>query len=58
MKETQLKQINKQHEQTKQTQITPVKKEVPIKQVNQPKDIIQSLPTWSIEPPLEIKRGN
>ena len=57
MKETQLKQLNKQT-QVKQTQITPVKKEQQ-KQVQQQKnDIIANLPTWSIEPPLEIKRGN
>lgn len=58
MKETQLKQINKQPQPIKHTQITPVKKEQH-KQVTDPKkDIINSLPPWSIEPPLEIKRGN
>jgi hypothetical protein len=56
MKEQQLKPI-KQNE-IKQNQITPVKKEQP-KENNQNKnDIITNLPAWSIEPPLEIKRGN
>lgn len=58
MKETQLKQINKQPQQVKHAQITPVKKEQPKQEAQQKNDIINSLPTWSIEPPLEIKRGN
>ena len=56
MKETQLKHINKQPVQ--KTQKTPVKKQEPQKQVQEKNDIIRNLPTWSIEPPLEIKRGN
>lgn len=58
MKETQLKQINKQPSNLKPIQNTPTNKQQ-IKQVKQPKyETINSLPTWSIEPPLEIKRGN
>ena len=57
MKEPQLKQINKQPEQ-KQQGFTPVKKEQPVKNIPNKIDIIRELPTWSIEPPLEIKRGN
>ena len=57
MKETQLKQINQQPSNLKPIQNTPTNKQV--KPVKQPKyETIKGLPTWSIEPPLEIKRGN
>ena len=60
MKETQLKQLNK-NEQTnlKPIEMTPINKQEQHKnnpQVNN--QTIKNLPTWSIEPPLEIKRGN
>lgn len=55
MKEPQLKQINKTNiNQIKQT--NNIKQEV--KQVKKEKyQTIKELPSWSIEPPLEIKRG-
>ena len=57
MKEPQLKQVNKQPNNIKSINNTPVNKQ--IKQQNQQKyETISSLPTWNIEPPLEIKRGN
>ena len=57
MKETQLKPITKQQSNLKPVQNTPNNKQ--IKQVKEEKyETIKSLPTWNIEPPLEIKRGN
>lgn len=59
MKETQLKQINKQQNNLKPIQNTPVNKQQVKQQPKQTKyETISSLPTWSIEPPLEIKRGS
>lgn len=57
MKEPQLKQINKENNQIKQIHNIPTKQheKQPKKETYQ---TISSLPTWSIEPPLEIKRGN
>lgn len=57
MKETQLKQIKKQPSNIKPIVNTPTNKIQ--KQPKQEKyETINSLPAWSIEPPLEIKRGN
>ena len=57
MKETQLKLITKQPSNIKPIVNTPSNKET--KQPKKEKyETISSLPTWSIEPPLEIKRGN
>lgn len=56
MKETQLKQINKQQP----SNIKPIntQQKEPNKQKIEKQTIINSLPSWNIEPPLEIKRGN
>jgi hypothetical protein len=54
MKESQLKPINEEElpeikeENKEETNNTTTNKE---------KEIVQSLPSWSIEPPIEIKRG-
>lgn len=55
MKEPQLKQINKQ-----QSNINPIntQQKEPNKQKTEKQVVINSLPSWNIEPPLEIKRGN
>lgn len=60
MKETQLKQLNKNEQKNlKPIEMTPISKQEQQKN-NSPANnqIIKNLPTWSIEPPLEIKRGN
>lgn len=57
MKETQLKQITKQPSNIKPIVNTPSNKE-PKQPKKEKYETISSLPTWSIEPPLEIKRGN
>lgn len=57
MKELQLKQINK----TQENNLKPIQNtqgKQPNKQKLEKQQVINSLPTWSIEPPLEIKRGN
>lgn len=59
MKESGLKPINNQpnNNQLKSIQPTPIENKQQSNKV--PKyETINSLPTWSIEPPLEIKRGN
>lgn len=59
MKEQQLKQISNQNNiglkqiqpsQNNKQQVKPTKQEK--------YETIKNLPSWSIEPPLEIKRGN
>ena len=59
MKEQSLKPINNQPSNNQLKSIQPVQQTTK-KQNNkvQKYETIQSLPTWSIEPPLEIKRGN
>lgn len=54
MKELQIKPLNKQNNQKQPTNQEQQKNN---KEVQKYKTI-KSLPTWSIEPPLEIKRGN
>jgi len=49
MKEKQIKPINTEEETT-----TP---EIKQTKKNKKEEFVKSLPTWSIEPPLEIKRG-
>ena len=57
MKEPQLKQINKQNKN-----LSPIQKQSPTTEKKEPHkekyETINSLPSWNIEPPLEIKRGN
>ena len=59
MKEQSLKPINNQPSNNQLKSIQPVQQTTK-KQNNkvQKYETIKSLPTWSIEPPLEIKRGN
>ena len=59
MKEQSLKPINNQPSNNQLKSIQPVQQTTK-KQNNkvQKYETINSLPTWSIEPPLEIKRGN
>ena len=56
MKEPQLKQINKQNKN-----LSPIQKQSPTTEKKEPNkekyETINSLPSWNIEPPLEIKRG-
>ena len=56
MKETQLKQLTKQ--QPSNIKPINIQEKQPNKQKTEKQAVINSLPTWSIEPPLEIKRGN
>ena len=57
MKEQQIKPITKQQSSFKPIQNTPTNKQT--KKVKEEKyETIKRLPTWNIEPPLEIKRGN
>ena len=64
MKEQSLKPINNQpsNNQPSNNQLKSIQpvQQTTKKQNNkvQKYETIQSLPTWSIEPPLEIKRGN
>lgn len=53
MKEESIKIIEPKEEIPSIKNLTPIE---PIKQNK--KDIITKLPEWSIEPPIEIKRGN
>ncbi len=54
MKEPQLKPIKHNPEQTKEIKPEEIKQ---VNEINQ-SEVINELPTWNIEPPLEIKRGN
>ncbi len=58
MKETQLKQINKQEQNNFKAIQNTQNKQPAQKQKQEKYQVINSLPTWNIEPPLEIKRGN
>ena len=52
MEESQLKPITDEELPEKKEQVEEV-----IKTTNKDEEIINSLPSWSIEPPIEIKRG-
>ncbi len=56
MKESQIKPLNKQN-QNNHKQSSNSEQQKSTKEINK-YEVIKSLPTWSIEPPLEIKRGN
>lgn len=55
MQEEQLKPIE---EQTTIEPIMPLPSKTEQVQNKEQTEIIKELPTWSIEPPIEIKRGN
>ena len=59
MNKSQFKKINK--ETIQNNNILTETKNTPIKETKDAKikyEVIKELPTWSIEPPFEIKRGN
>ena len=56
MKEPQLKQINKSNSKELKQINNSKQEENKVKQEKY--QTIKELPSWSIEPPLEIKRGN
>lgn len=56
MKELQIKPLNKQN-QNNQKHSSNSEQQKNNKETKK-YEVIKSLPTWSIEPPLEIKRGN